>query len=71
MGDGFHNGDHVHADFGSGPVISHYVKGPITNDAGEVKHTIQAPDGSHHDLAYREPEDRDAEGSGLTFWKIG
>jgi len=71
MGDGFRNGDHVHADFGGGPVISHYVSGPHENEDSEVKHTIQAPSGEHVDLAYREPEDRDAGGSGLTFWKIG
>ncbi len=70
MGDGFHNADHVHADFGGGPVIAHYVSGPH-EVGGETKHTIQAPDGSHVNLAYREPADRDAGGSGFTFWKVG
>lgn len=63
-------GDHVHADFGDGPVIAHVAKGAHENDAGETKYGIQAPDGSVHALAYREPEDRDAGGSGLTFWKL-
>lgn len=69
MGDGFHNADHVHADFGAGPVISHYISGPNEVD-GEIKHLIQAPTGEHVQLAYREPEDRDDGGSGLTFWKV-
>jgi hypothetical protein len=51
-------------------VIAHYVSGPVVNDAGETKHLIQKPDGSHVALAYREPADRDSGGSGLTFWKV-
>ncbi len=63
----FKNADHVHADFGGGPCIAHYVSGPH-DVGGETKHTIQAPDGSKVNLAHREPADRDAAGSGLTFW---
>lgn len=70
MGDGFSAGDHVRADFGDGPVIAHYDHGPVENAAGETKHVIQAPDGETYELAYREPSDRDDQGSGLTFWKL-
>ncbi len=62
-------GDHVEADFADGPVVAHYVSGPH-QQGEEVKHTIQAPDGSHADLGYREPKDRDDKGSGRTFWKV-
>jgi hypothetical protein len=66
----FNVGDHVHADFGDGPVIAHISKAKHENAAGEEKYGVQAPDGSNHDLAYREPEDRDAGGSGGTFWSV-
>ena len=66
----FEAGDHVRADFADGPVIAHYDHGPVENAAGETKHVIQAPDGSKHELAYREPEDRDEHGSGGTFWRV-
>ncbi len=65
----FHTADHVHADFGNGPVISHYVSGPHDVN-GDEKHLVQAPDGSHVNLTYREPADRDTGGSGDTFWAI-
>jgi hypothetical protein len=39
-------------------------------DDGEDKDVVQAPDGSQHRLAYREPEDRDERGAGLTWWKV-
>ena len=64
-------GDHVWADFGDGKVLAHIVQGPHENAVGETKYGIQAPDGSDHALGYREPADRDAEGSGMTFWTIG
>jgi hypothetical protein len=66
----FEVGDHVWADFGEGKVLAHVVKGEHVNDAGETKWGLQAPDGSKHDLAHREPADRDAGGSGLTFWRL-
>jgi hypothetical protein len=69
-------GAHVWADFGDalpelgGPVLAHVVEGAHDNAAGETKYGIQAPDGSRHELAYREPDDRDDAGSGGTFWTI-
>lgn len=63
-------GNHVHADFGDGPVIAHIAKPAHENAAGETKYGVQAPDGTVHDLAYREPSDRDERGSGGTFWSI-
>ena len=63
-------GDHVWADFGSGKVLAHIVQGAHDNAAGETKYGIQAPDGTVHALGYREPADRDEQGSGLTFWKL-
>lgn len=50
-------GDHVEASFGSEErVIGHYVSGPH-GSGDDVKHTIQAPDGSHHRLALRSEKD--------------
>lgn len=67
----FEKGEHVLADFGDGMVLAHVRKAdPVTNDAGETKYVIQAPDGSSHALGYREPADYDAGGSGLTFKKV-
>jgi hypothetical protein len=63
-------GSHVWADFGEGQVLAHVVKAAHQDAAGETKYGVQAPDGSRHDLAYREPEDRDEAGSGGTFWTI-
>ena len=63
-------GDHVWADFGNGKVLAHIVQGAYVNEADETKFGVQAPDGSEHALAYREPADRDAGGSGLTFWTL-
>jgi hypothetical protein len=63
-------GDHVWADFGSGKVLAHIVQGAHDNAAGETKYGIQAPDGTVAALGYREPADRDAQGSGLTFWTL-
>ena len=57
-------GQVVWADFGAGPVLALFVK------AGDDKDTIQAPSGDHVKVAYREPGDRDAAGSGLTWWKV-
>ncbi len=69
----FHPGDPVKADFGGnipgGPFVCFVFTGAHDTPQG-VKHTIQAPDGSKHDLAYREPADRDEHGSGGTFWSV-
>ena len=65
----FKPGDHVWADFGDGKVLAHVATGKQDTADGD-KYGVQAPDGSVHSLAYREPDDRDAAGSGLTFWKI-
>jgi hypothetical protein len=58
----FNPGDHVTADFGDGPVLAHIVSGEKNG-----KYTVQKPDGSTADLAYREPADYDDGGSGGTF----
>ena len=63
-------GEHVWADFGDGAEVAHVVKGAHEDAAGETKYGIQDSAGKSHNLAYREPEDRDAGGSGLTFWKL-
>lgn len=63
-------GDHVWADFGDGKVLAHVVKGAHTNDAGETKYGVQNPQGTVVSLTYREPEDRDEAGSGMTFWLL-
>lgn len=65
---------HVWADFGAGKVLAHVVGQPVTvagENGPEIKTPIQAPDGSVHNLAHREPDDRDGHGSGLTFWTAG
>lgn len=57
----FSKGDHVEASFGSEDrVIAHYVSGPH-EQGGETKHTIQAPDGSDHNLALRSEKDVQAD----------
>jgi len=66
----FEKGEHVFADFGDGMVLAHVRKAaPVINEAGEEKHVIQAPDGSSHLLAYREPP-YDSGGTGITFRKL-
>lgn len=70
MSSDFKPGDHVWADFGSGKELAHIVKGAHINEAGETKYGVQAADGSVFQLTYREPEDRDEQGSGLTFWRL-
>lgn len=69
----FEKGEHVLADFGDGYVVAHMRKAdPVTNAAGETKYVVQAPDGSAHELAYRETHDVQASGgvTGLTFKKV-
>ena len=66
----FEKGEHVLADFGGGMVVAHVRKAdPVTNEHGETKYVIQSPDGSVHELAYREPP-YDSGGTGFTFKKI-
>jgi hypothetical protein len=63
---------HVWCDPGDGtglPKLGHIVRSLYTNDAGEEKCDVYA-DGKVTAMAYREPADRDAGGSGLTFWNI-
>lgn len=62
-------GSHVLADFGSGYVLAHVVSNANATDDG-VKYTVQAPDGTQHELGYREAGDIDAAGSGRTFKKL-
>jgi len=65
----FHVGQHVWANTGIHDFIGHIAK--LAHDVGgETKYGIQTPGGTIVDMAYREPEDRDAGGSGLTFWKL-
>ena len=64
-------GAHVWADFGDGAVLAHVVVAAHENEAGETKYGVQAPNGAIHDLGWREPGDRDAAGSGGTFWEAG
>lgn len=57
-------GDIVWANFGDGEKLAFY----ISADGGKA--VIQDPSNGKDDLlAYREPEDRDAHGSGKTWWK--
>lgn len=57
-------GEVVWANFdGMRDVLALFVK------EGGDKDVIQAPDGSHAHLAYREPGDRDQGGAGRTWWK--
>lgn len=56
-------GDIVHADFGDGEEYGLLVKD------GADKDTVVAL-GKGEPLAYREPEDRDAAGSGRTYWSV-
>jgi hypothetical protein len=66
-----HVGLHVWADFdGTGKQLAHVVQGAHDNPAGETKYGVQDADGREHALAYREPADRDAAGSGGTFWLL-
>lgn len=60
--------EHVWADFGHGKVLAHIVKAEYTNPNGEQKYGVQAPDGSEHELGYREPTE--GSNTGDTFWKI-
>ena len=67
----FEIADHVWASIGGeDKVICHVAKFAFENAAGETKYGIQSPDGGDHELAYREPSDRDEHGAGGTFWKI-
>jgi len=59
-----HVGEHVWYNVGGEDEIGHFVK------EGADKDTIQTVDGSRKQLAYREPADRDDQGSGVTWWKI-
>ena len=63
-------GDVVWANFGDGDVLALYVDDAGEQADGTQKDLIQAPDGAHRKLAYREPGDRDDAGAGLTWWKI-
>lgn len=60
----------VNADFGEGEVLAFLLDGGHQNDAGETKFWVQKPGGGKAELTYREPGDRDASGSGVTFWNL-
>jgi len=59
-----HPGDVVWANTGEHDVLALFVK------HGNDKDTVQMPNGNHVQLGYREPEDRDANGAGMTWWKV-
>lgn len=64
----FKRGAKVDADFGGGYQIAFVLAGP---SGPEDKYTLQAPGGDAvGGFAYRESEDLDAGGSGLTFKKL-
>jgi hypothetical protein len=66
----FEKGQHVWCSpNGTHDVLGHVVKLAHQNEAGETKYGIWAG-GAVHDLAYREPADRDANGAGGTFWTL-
>lgn len=70
----FKVGEHVLADFGDelgnikGHILAHIVKDAHQNAAGETKYGIQAPDGSVHEMGYRET--KAGEVSGQTFKRL-
>ena len=62
-------GSKVDADFGDGYQIAFVLSGP---SGPEDKYVLQAPGGNAvGGFAYRETEDLDSAGSGLTFKKLG
>jgi hypothetical protein len=62
---------HVWCDDGSGAgaQLGHIVRSAYTNADGETKSDISVG-GKVVAMGYREPTDRDDQGSGLTFWSI-
>jgi hypothetical protein len=68
MPEKFEAAQHVFADFGEGRVVAHLVTGQPKQVDGDTKYAVQDPNGDIQMLTYREPGDRDAGGSGRTFW---
>lgn len=60
---------HVWCDMGNGTTLGHIVQSAHQNADGETKSTVWV-DGAAHEMTYREPEDRDSQGGGGTFWNI-
>lgn len=64
----FKRGAKVDADFGGGYRIAFVLSGP---DGPEDKYVLQSPGGDPvGGFAYRETDDLDAAGSGLTFKSV-
>jgi hypothetical protein len=63
----FKVGAKVLADAGSGTRVGFVLDGP---DGPENKYVVQIGDIAYTGMTYREPEDRDSGGAGMTFWKI-
>lgn len=47
--------------------IGFVISGP---DGAEDKYVVQVGSSLYGDMTYREPEDRQGAGAGLTFWKV-
>lgn len=65
----FKPGDPVFCNVGGEVFIGLVFAGAHQNHEGETKYTIQVG-AEKHDLAHREPKDRDDHGSGGTFWAV-
>jgi hypothetical protein len=63
----FKPGAKVWANTGGDDKIGFILSGP---EGPEDKYVVQIGSGAHSGMGYREPEDRDANGAGLTFWKV-
>ena len=63
----FQPGSKVWANTGEHDKIGFIISGP---HGAEDKYVVQIGSDLHGDMGYREPEDRDTGGSGLTFWKV-
>lgn len=71
IGGALHWGAHVKANFGAGTTLAHLLDSGHKAENNETKYSVQDPrTGDARDLTYREPADRDANGSGGTFWTL-
>lgn len=66
---GVKTGDVVWTNLGDGDLLAFVQKGEHDVN-GELKATVQNPEGRGVNVGYREPEDRDEGGAGLTFWLV-
>jgi hypothetical protein len=63
----FKPGAKVWANTGGKDMIGFIISGP---EGDEDKYVVQIGDAQYGGMGYREPADRDANGAGLTFWKV-